>query len=344
MSIKDIHYTICPVGNASYIAANKNLLKDGLGKIGVTPLQLQTLEPELWKTHFTYQNDVLFREGGNIPPLWAKSNDTDVLLIGLAVLDQKQHIIVRANSDIDTIEQLRKRKIGIPVHQNAIIDFHRASAEHGFKIALSARGVSEKEVDLVEVLEKRDFVPKTWGKINPGSKDFGATEVEALDNGEVDALYVRGTRSQKLLDTGKYKSIFEIHANPDLLAPINNEQPNTLTVSRKLAESRPEIVVNFIKQVILAAEWAKTNYAEVLNLFAEQTFGTPGQVASAYLPGFHKNLTPELSEKSLALLEGQKRFLFDRGYLKKDFPLEKWADDSFLKAAWAEINSEKEKE
>ena len=341
MPVKEIHYTICPVGNASYISANKGFLQKAFEKLGVKPIKLQTLEsPELWKTHFTYQNDILFREGGNIPPLWAKSNDTGVVLIGLAVLDQKQHIIVRANSDIDTIEQLRKRKIGIPVHHDPVIDFHRASAEQGFKISLSARGVSEKEVEIVEVMGKGDFIPKKQGE----KRDLGAAEVEALDNGQVDALYVRGTRSQKLFDTGKYKSIFEIHANPNLLAPINNEQPNALTVSRKLAEEHPEVVVEYVKQVILAAEWAKTNYEEVLNLFAEQTFGTPGQVASAYLPGFHKNLTPELSEKSLSLLEGQKRFLFDRGYLKKDFPLEKWADDSFLKAAWKEINSEKEKE
>lgn len=340
MSTNTIHYTICPVGNASYLAVNKNFVKEELEKLDVKPIKLQTLdEPELWKTHFTYQNDILFREGGNIPPLWAKSNDADVLLIGLAVLEQKQHIIVRANSDIDTIEQLRKRKIGIPVHHDPIIDFHRASAEHGFKIALSARGVSDKEVEIVELLEKSDFIPKKQGERKPST-----TEVEALDNGRIDAIYVRGTRSQKLFDTGKYKSIFEIHANPGLLAPINNEQPNTLTVSQKLAESRPEVVVKFVKQVILAAQWAKNNYEEVLNLFAEQTFGTPGQVASAYLPGFHKKLTPELSEESLSLLEGQKRFLFDRGYLKKDFSLEKWADDSFLKAAWKEINSEKEKE
>jgi 2'-hydroxybiphenyl-2-sulfinate desulfinase len=339
MSIKEVHYTICPVGNASYIAANKNFIKDGLGKLGVTPIKLQTLEPELWKTHFTYRNDILFREGGNIPPLWAKSNDAEVTLIGLRVLDQKQYIIVRAGSDIDTIEQLRKRKIGIPVHKNAIIDFHRASAEHGFKIALSARGVSEKEVDIVELLEEGDFIPKTQGK-----RTLGLIETEALDSGEADAIYVRGTRSQQLLDTGKYKAIFEIHANPGLLAPINNEQPNTLTVSHRLAEERPEVVVEYVKQVILAAEWAKTNYNEVLNLFAEQTFGTPGQVASAYSLGFHKNLTPELSEQSLSMLEGQKRFLFDRGYLKKDFQLEKWADSSFLKAAWAEINVGKDKE
>ena len=29
---KDIYYTICPVGNASYLAANNGFLKDGLKK------------------------------------------------------------------------------------------------------------------------------------------------------------------------------------------------------------------------------------------------------------------------------------------------------------------------
>jgi 2'-hydroxybiphenyl-2-sulfinate desulfinase len=336
MSIKEINYTICPVGNASYIAEKKGFLKEGLSKLGVTPIKLQTLPQELWKTHFTFQNDILFREGGNIPPLWAKSNDAGVVLIGLAVLAQKQYILVRADSDIDRIEQLRKRKIGISVHKEALIDFHKATAEHGFKIALTARGVSPAEVEVVELPYEGDYFNDSWGKQSLGSK-----EAEALFSGKVDAIYLKTTRARELIDGGKVKILYEIHANPSQLSPINNEQPNVLTVSRKLAEDHPEVVVEYIKQVILAAEWAKTNYAEVLNLFGEQTFGTPGQVASAYSLGFHKNLTPELSEESLSLLEGQKRFLFDRGYLKKDFPLEKWADDRFLKAAWAEINNEK---
>jgi 2'-hydroxybiphenyl-2-sulfinate desulfinase len=334
MSVKEIHYTICPVGNASYIAANKGFLQNGLEKLGVKPIKLQTLPQELWETHFTYKNDILFREGGNIPPLWAKSNDTEVVLIGLAVLAQKQYILVRADSDIDTVEQLRKRKIGIPVHPNAVIDFHKATAEHGFKTALSARGVCVKETEVVELRDEDDHVSKDRGR------KLGDIEVEALDNGKIDAIFVRYTRSQQLLDTGKYKAIFEIHKHPCHLAPINNSQPNVLTVSRRLAEEAPEVVTEYVKQVILAAQWAQTNYAEVLSLFAEQTFGTPGQVASAYTLGFHKTLTPNLSEENLALLEGQKRFLFDRGYLKKDFPLEKWADDRFLKAAWKEIEKE----
>jgi len=331
MSVKEIHYTICSIGNASYIAAHKNYLKEGLGKLGVNPIQLQTLQPELWEAHFTQQDDLLFREGGNTPPLWAQSNGTEIVLIGLAYLAQKQYILVRADSDIDTVEQLRKRKIGIPVHKNTAIDHHKATAEHGFQIALSARGVSLNETEVVELHDNDDLLSKE--RISK----LGNVEVEALNSGKIDAIYSRYIRAQKLLETGKYKVIFEIHKDPILLSPIGNDQPNILTVSRRLAEESPEVVVEYIKQVILAAQWAKNNYAEVLNLFAEQTSGTPGQVVSAYALGFHKILTPNLSEEGLSMLEGQKRFLFDRGYLKKDFPLEKWADDRFLKAAWKEI-------
>jgi len=334
MSVKEFLYTICPVGNASYIAANKGFLQKAFEKRGVKPIHLYTLPKEEWHNHYDLQSPVLFREGGNGPALWAKANDAEVVLIGLAYLAQKQYILVRADSDIDAVEQLRKRKIGIPVHKKALMDHQKATAEQGFQIALNARGVSVSEVETVELHYEGDFT-------DAPKNTFGHKEGDALLSGEVDAIYSRFTRAQKLLETGKYKVIFEINKDPSLLAPINNNQPNVLTVSRNLVESSPELVVEYVKQLILAAQWAKTNYAEVLELFATQTFGTPGQVALAYAPGFHKILTPNLSEEGLLQLEGRKRFLFDRGYLKKDFPLEKWANDRFLKAALAEIEKEK---
>jgi hypothetical protein len=49
--INEIHYTICPVGNASFIAAHKGWLKEGLAPLGVEPVLLQTLPREFWKAH-----------------------------------------------------------------------------------------------------------------------------------------------------------------------------------------------------------------------------------------------------------------------------------------------------
>jgi len=156
-----------------------------------------------------------------------------------------------------------------------------------FRNRIGCRGIAPAEANFVELPSDGDFIAKTWN-----NRKFGYREVEALDQGEVDAIYIKSTQVQTLLDTGKYKVIFAINANPRQLAPINNEYPNALTVSRHLAEDFPEVVVAYVKQLLLAAEWAKTHRAEVLELFAAQTFGTPGQMAASHSFDFHKRLTP----------------------------------------------------
>jgi 2'-hydroxybiphenyl-2-sulfinate desulfinase len=337
--IKEIHYTICPVGNSSYIAAKKGWLKSALEPLGVTPVLLQSLPQEQWKTHFDYRDDVLFREGGNIPPLWARSNGAEVTLIGLALLEQKQFILARADSAIEAIEQLRGRRIAIPAHPNALIDFHKASAEHGFLLALNARGVSWSEVEPVVLNGKGDFL--TGRRFVSDTAE--ADEVAALDRGEVDAIYVKLSRLRALLNTGRYKVLFDISAAPSSLLPINNEYPNALTVSKRLADEYPEVVVAYVKQLLLASRWAATHRAEAIEILAEQTLGSIGEFIGSNSADFHKNITPNMSGESLEALEGQKKFLYDRGYLKENFALDDWADDSFLKAAWSEIKDDDEK-
>jgi 2'-hydroxybiphenyl-2-sulfinate desulfinase len=337
--VKEIRYTICPVGNSSYIAAQKGWLKEGLAPLGVTPVLLQSLPQEQWKVHFDYQDDALFREGGNIPPLWARSNGAEVTLIGLALLKQKQFILARADSDINAIEQLRGRKIAIPAHPDALIDFHKASAEHGFLLALNARGVSWAEVEPVVLNSKGDFL--TGRRFLSDTPE--ADEVIALDSGKVDAIYVKLSRLRGLLNTGRYKVLFDISADPSLLSPINNEYPNTLTVSKRLADEHPEVVVAYVKQLLLASIWAKTHRAEAIGILAEQTLGSVGEFIGSNAGDFHENITPNLSDESLEALEGQKRFLYDRGYIKDNFAIEDWADSSFLKAAWRELKDDDKK-
>lgn len=336
MNIKEIHYTICPVGNASYIAANKGWLKEGLARHGVTPVLLQSLSSKWWKTHFDYKNDLLFREGGNIPPIWAKSNGAELVLIGWTVLRQKQYILTLADAPIDCIEQLRGRRLCIPTHPDSLIDFHKASAQHGFETALAARGVSLSAVDFVEVPDRGDY----YHDDEERKRCFGWKEIAALDTGEVDAIFIKNTLVHQVLATGRYKVLFALNADPRLLAPVNNEYPNILTVSRRVAEEAPEVVIEFIKQHLRAAEWAKTHRSETLELFGKQMFGTPGDVAESHKFDFHRHLATGFSQEGLFALEAQKRFLFDHGYLKRDFALEKWADDRFYKAALAETESE----
>ena len=336
MSVKEFLYTICPVGNASYIAANKVFLEKGFEKLGVKPIRLQTLPEKEWHVHYDYESSALFREGGNIPPIWSKSEGREPVLIGITFLYQKAYILVRTDSNIDTVEQLRGKRIGIPTRPEFIIDFHAATALHGFKSALAARDVSLKEVNVVELpLTEAEIATKDNWK-----SKIGTSAAQALDEGRVDAIFSNAVRAQQLLSTGKYTAIYEISENPNLVLPTNNCYPNILTVSKKLAEDAPEIVVEYVKQVILAAEWAKTNLSGVIELFSAQFNGSTGDVVKALPAGFHKLLTPSITTEGLLALEGQKRFLLESGYIKKDFDIEKWADDRFLKAAWKEIEKE----
>ncbi|WP_132017407.1 ABC transporter substrate-binding protein [Hydrogenispora ethanolica] len=331
---KEILYTICPVGNASYIAAHQGWLAAGLAGMGVTATRLQTLPQERWAAHFTYREPALFREGGNIPPTWAKTNGAEPVLLGLTFLDWKQYILVRVDSPIQAVEELRGKRLGIPVNPGyPPIDFWKATAERGFETALAARGVTGAEVRFLELADDyRARRTKTWSR--PGER-----ESEALLNGEVDAIFYTGTWVQTLLETGKVRAIFEISANPELIWPLSNDNPIILTVSRPLAEEAPEIVVEYVKQVLRAAEWAKTNRGAVERIFAEQTFGTPAQVAAARPADFHQKLTPELSKRGFLALESQQRFLYDHGYITQTFAVEKWADDRFLKEARQALDS-----
>jgi 2'-hydroxybiphenyl-2-sulfinate desulfinase len=339
MSTKEFHYTICPVGNAGYISEKtEGFLYSTFKQRGIQPVQLQSLPEDRWHVHFDYQDDALFREGGNIPPIWAKSNGAEVTLIGFTFLQQKSYILTRTDSLIDYVEQLRGKRLAVPVRPEVtVVDFFKAMAQRGLETALAARGLTPAEAIFVELpqTEAQNATKKDW------KSNLGSVEVEALDNGKVDAIFSGGARAQHLLATGKYKAIFEVTAHPDLLAPINNGYPNTLTVSTKLARENPEIVVNYVKQSLLAAEWAKTHLPEVLELFSKQVHGSVAEVIASLPVNFNKELAPVLTQEGLLALESQKRFLFDHGFTTKDFNIEKWADDSFLKAALAEIEHEK---
>lgn len=337
-NVKEVNYTICPVANATYLAANHDFLKKELNEIGYNPVKLQTLAPEKWAAHFTYENDRLFREGGNTPPLWAKSKGRDVVLIGINLIEMKQFIFVRADSDIQTIADLKGKKIGIPNHVNVHIDFHKASAEQAFEIALAANGISKDEVEFVELITEDRFTSEGKGGNFDG---LAATEIKALEDGEVDAIFAKLSLGEQLKASGKFRQIYDVAYDQDALDPINNEYPNVLTVSGKLAKEEPEVVVAFIKSTLRAARWAVDNREEAEVLLAEQTHGTVDEYQKSYAENFYQRTEINFSEEGLKALQKRADFLYEHGYLENKVDVEEWVDKSFLEQALKELAEEK---
>lgn len=332
---KEIDYTICPVGNATYLAVNNGSLAEDLHVISVDPVRLQTREPEHWKEHFTYQNDHLFREGGNVPPIWAKSRGEDVVLIGLNIIEQRQSIIVRKNSEIRTVADLKGRTIGIVTYPGSVIDFMKASEEQGFEIALRANGLTKDDVNW-KIVEDPRYLDNKPSK----GKDFSRNEgVTALLSGEVDAIYSRPTLPGRPEGEG-LRVLYDIAYDQTALVPVNNQYPNVLTVSGRLAREEPRIVIEFLKSVLRAARWARLHRDEAEKLLAEQTYTTVEEFHEAFGKDFYQRLEPNFSTEGLKALQNRADFLYEHGYLESKVDIYAWADPSFLTTAQLEIEQE----
>ncbi|MBQ7429510.1 MAG: hypothetical protein IJV29_07565 [Butyrivibrio sp.] len=332
-AIKEIHYTICPVANASYIAANKGFLEEGLSRLGVKPVKLQTLSPENWGHHFNYEDDRLFREGGNTPPIWSKSRGAEPVLIGINPIEGEQVILVRQDSNIFEPKDLKGARLGIPVRDKVIIDHQQTSVRQGFQNVLEAFGISEDEVEYVELHDDEEQVFGGTGnwiyRVGP--------DIEALDRGEVDAVFVKLSSPERLLESGKYRKLIDLFKDQHKVYPVNNEYPNVLTVSKKLAEEEPEVVVEYVKQVILAARWAAGHKEEAEKLLAEQTNATVEQYRKAYPTNFFARLEPGFDDAALRTLDNRAKFLYDNGFLESRVDVYEWYDRSFLDKAIAEL-------
>jgi ABC-type nitrate/sulfonate/bicarbonate transport system substrate-binding protein len=147
----ELWFTRCPVPTATGIAADRGRLAREFAPDGITVRSLQDAPAAVAADHhYTHALDGLFREGGNVPALWARSRGEATRLIGLTWIEERQSVLVRADSELREPAQLRGRRLGVPVHGIAI-DFWRAMALAGFSGALSLAGLTLADAELVEV-------------------------------------------------------------------------------------------------------------------------------------------------------------------------------------------------
>ncbi len=54
------------------------------------------------ESHFTHALDFSFRQGGNIPPIWARSGGRQTRVVGITTTDEFQAVIALPSSGIAT--------------------------------------------------------------------------------------------------------------------------------------------------------------------------------------------------------------------------------------------------
>jgi ABC-type nitrate/sulfonate/bicarbonate transport system substrate-binding protein len=341
--ISEVVYTICGTLVASHVALQKGWLEKELKKVGVKLRYLRSLPYEKWVAHFNHNLPNFFRDGGSIPAIWAKSEGFDTKLVGLTFTGEGGKILVKTNSNLNKVSDLKGKKIGLYKRADTDrVDFWRATAERGILLALEIAGLKREDVEIVDlpvdgpdwastepVKDPAEFWTGSKQKPRSGQARFANAEIEALLEGRVDAIY--HSRPIKLERDGKVKAIEDLGRYPDWTLKVNNS-PSTITVNSDLAKKYPEIVIAYLRASIKAGRWINNNPVEAGKIFinVNTSFPCASCIAKA-LPAY--NLIPNLSGKNVTGIEIEKQFLLEHGYIKNDFNVKEWVDVSFLEEA-----------
>jgi ABC-type nitrate/sulfonate/bicarbonate transport system substrate-binding protein len=328
-AISEIWYTRCPVPTPVGLAVQLGYLDETFAREGITLNSIiDSKDRTVRSSHFDHHLDYSFRHGGNVPPIRARSNGNPTRLVGITWTDEFQAIITLPSSGIKTTRDLAGRRFGIPRRPPGIVDFMAATALKGLVSALSLEGLTHKDVKIVDieltesVLDGRDG-PQLFGLRN--RQPYGE-EIAALLRGQVDAIYVKGTGGIAAANLIAAHVVAEFGFHPDPKVRINSGSPRVLTVDERLAEDRPDLVTRLLETLRRASDWAEAHPDEVRRFVAREVGASEEVVAAANGPDLHRHLNIGLEPELVAALGHYKDFLYEWGFLERDFDLNAWVD------------------
>lgn len=334
----------CPVATATEFSIKKGWLQEALKNQGAEFCLLQTMDKQYYNAHFTQQAPLHFREGGNIPPLWARSQGDRCVLLGVSYQRDRRGVYVRPDDDICSVADLRGKRLAIPIRKDAVVDFRQMTALHGLRDVLGHYGVGFDEVELVPVPAK-NIVGSLHGKMDLLRKEdnFLTEEFQAVLEGKADAAFATSSKAVRHDRAGILREIMTEEDQRNIRY-VNNDSVLPLTCTRPFADEHPEIVVTYLKAVIQAARWAAVHQDEFVEEVCSSVYdATPDEMRAAFdLPYLFAHREPVLDETAFVMLEEEKRFLIERGVIRAedDFDLRAWAAPQFLEEALRSLERE----
>lgn len=243
---------------------------------------------------------------GNNPSLRLAASGADVKAVGLSswVPGNETLVLVRADSDIQTLADLKGRKVA----------YLTGTVRHStLAKALEAEGVPIAEVD----------------SMNLGIDSSGP----ALARGDIDALVESGGTAQKLVDQGLARIIFDaaVEGKPEWSVP------HVISANGEFARKYPDIVTRILALDIPTARWVDENPDETISAFVEGTGNAEASVRATYVDGkFFQN--PEFTDTAIAALQAEEAFMAEAGLLRGKVDYDTWIDRSFYDAAQSRLD------
>jgi ABC-type nitrate/sulfonate/bicarbonate transport system substrate-binding protein len=336
LALEELWHARCPVPTPLSIAVQLGWVEEALYRLSGTRLRslFETNDPTEPAHYHESSLPNSFRQGGNVPAIWARANGQQTRVIGLSWTDEYQAIIAMPQSKIRAGSDLRGRRIGIPLHA-VNIDHSRAAAKRAFAVVLESEGLTFDDVELIDLPD--DAIPTATcnGRvIGTGTGRRGhysySNEVQALARGAVDVVYVKDTRGAQATHLLGADVVVDIGFHPDRNIRINNGTPRPLTVSQYLLDEHPDIVRCLLAQVVIAGEWAGRHANRTVTLIGREIGWSENWVRYAYGAELHQHLGLSLAKPHIEALNTYKNFLFQDGFLPGDFDARAWIDPAPL--------------
>ncbi len=330
-AVEALWYTRCPVPSASSLAIDHGWLDDEFERDGITVASLRASDSQnVRESHFDHSQADSFRQGGNIPPIWTRSQDGDTALVAISWTDEYQAVIARPDSGIETVADLRGRRLGLPRRVNDRIDYWQAMCLRGYLSALGLAGLGAGDVDLVDLPVDETYIGASdtskHGTLWSGARRARRQQIEAfaLIRGEVDAIYTAGAPGAQLAAFLDARDVVELGRHVDPMVRCNNQTPTIMTVSGRLARDHPDIVARYLRRLIEAAAWAGDHRDETARIVANDVGAPEEWVHAAYGADLYQNLGLDLSDDGIAAVVAQKEFLLRHGFIARDFDAAEW--------------------
>ena len=332
-------YSRCPVPTATSVALAHGFLSREFSPDGIGVKSLQDSDdPAVRLSHYTNDRVMMFREGGVVPPLWTRACGTPTTLLALAWIDQFQGLIALRDSEIDSPERIRGRRIGLPRRIGQPIDFPRAVHSFGIREALESVGLDEDDVEIVDIETAEPFITSgrdsATGSLYTAWENtrFQTAEVLALVRREVDLIYTAGGYGREIAALVDAVPVVDLSAGRQTGGWMGNHL-RVLTVSTELLRHRHDLVVRYLAALVRAADWAAANERDAWRVIAAEVGLSEEWAKSGYHSGLPRHLRPAVNDGLLGALSLRAEFLFDRGFIERRLEVSEWLDPSALREA-----------
>jgi len=213
-------------------------------------------------------------------------------------------VVVPANSDIYSFDQLKGKSVSTPVGSAAWGMLLKAMQDNGITEEVSLKNqspaVGAANIAAGKIDAHSDFCP--WSEI----MEFRGTGRKIYDGSEAGVPYLHG-----------------------------------VVVRQDFAEEYPEVVTAFLKAVIEAGKWIEENPSEAVDLMEKWT-GVEKEVLYIYFSnGGHLTLDPTIKDGWIEALKFDHTVLVkEKAIPPLDF--EEWITEDYIKAAYADLGMDYE--